>query len=77
MEKDGEVCPYVLNIWQCLCVLLVAVVRTGDHTFIGLFTFINCTWIYFNPRSGQIANLTGSESGNESPLAVEMYVCLL
>ena len=23
---------------------------------------------------GQIANLTGSESGNESPLAVEMYV---
>jgi magnesium-transporting ATPase (P-type) len=23
---------------------------------------------------GQIANLTGSESGNETPLAVEMYV---
>jgi magnesium-transporting ATPase (P-type) len=23
---------------------------------------------------GQIANLTGGESGNESPLAVEMYV---
>ncbi|PPQ82387.1 hypothetical protein CVT25_008348 [Psilocybe cyanescens] len=32
-----------------------AVVRTGDHTFIG-----------------QIASLTGGESGNESPLAVEI-----
>ena len=27
-----------------------------------------------NTFIGQIANLTGSESGNESPLAVEMYV---
>jgi len=26
---------------------------------------------------GQIASLTGSESGNESPLAVEMHVLFL
>jgi hypothetical protein len=57
----------------------LVVVRTGDHTLIGKFSFLT-------PRSftdvfsiGQIAQLTGGETGNKSPLAVEMYgftICL-
>lgn len=32
----------------------------------------NLYLIFIAPLSGQIASLTGGESGNESPLAVEM-----
>ena len=51
-------------------------VKTGDHTLIGertcqfLFnTHYNCLFL-----QGQIAALTGGETGNKSPLAVEMYI---
>lgn len=52
---------------------LLVVVRTGDRTLIGKLSSLT-------PRSftdvfsiGQIAQLTGGETGNKSPLAVEMY----
>ena len=51
----------------------LVVVRTGDHTFIGKFKKQIC--VFFScllSCVGQIASLTGGESGNESPLAVEM-----
>jgi sodium/potassium-transporting ATPase subunit alpha len=48
------------------------VVRTGDQTFIGTFKRPIYIFFFCSLYLGQIASLTGGESGNESPLAVEM-----
>lgn len=52
----------------------LVVVRTGDRTFIGKSSSI----VMYTPpdmsSTGQIARLTGGETGKQSPLAVEMYV---
>lgn len=57
---------------------IIVVVRTGDHTFIGrLGHSAFLTLVLIVCSLGQIASLTGGETGNESPLAVEMYGCLI
>ena len=56
---------------------LTVVVRTGDHTLIGKSESVTEEYQYIVglmiSKSGQIAKLTGGETGNKSPLAVEMY----
>lgn len=52
----------------------LVVVRTGDHTLIGKPTYITTVHLSERVSIGQIAQLTGGEVGNKSPLAVEMYV---
>jgi len=67
---------WVLLTYHSLNLLMLhptVVVRTGDHTMIG-----DCKPLIGGEQLtehslGQIAALTGSESGNKSPLAVEMY----
>jgi hypothetical protein len=66
----------IYKLFMSLILHLIVVVRTGDHTLIGKRDHAIQEESSTKKSSGQIAALTGSESGNKSPLAVEMSVSL-
>lgn len=63
-------------MYSIIDVLALVVVRTGDHTIIGEYFLISLCAddLMYTEIVGQIAALTGGESGNKSPLGTEMYV---
>jgi len=68
---------YVLTLSASFALILVlVVVKTGDHTLIGKWNVPLLLLSIIHHSLGQIAALTGGETGNKSPLAVEMYVAL-
>jgi len=70
----GYVKPALPRLLAILTLTSV-VVRTGDHSFIGMLLY-RPTHPILTLSTGQIASLTGGESGNKSLLSIEMYVFL-
>ena len=71
----GKYVKLILPRLLAILMLTSVVVRTGDHSFIGMLLYLlnHPVLMLF---TGQIASLTGGESGNKSPLSIEMYVFL-
>ena len=75
LPRAGEVMNTAVVMRSTLTnMLYLVVVRTGDHTLIGGCARTTPNHYRLTICSGQIAKLTGGETGNQSPLAIEMYV---
>ena len=75
LPRAGEVMNTVVVRRSTLTnMLYLVVVRTGDHTLIGGCARTTSNHYRLTICLGQIAKLTGGETGNQSPLAIEMYV---